>query len=150
MSHRSSRLVRSLLALFPLTLFGLGACAASGGPRPGAAGIGDPYYPNSGNGGFDVEHYDLELDVDMESATLAGRAALSATSRVGARHAAPPREGALTLLFLSQYPENFAGTKYRLGRWADRLRRGGHHVDLSVAVPAPHGERSAVIPSRTQ
>ena len=80
MSHRSSRLVRSLLALFPLTLFGLGACAASGGPRPGAAGIGDPYYPNSGNGGFDVEHYDLELDVDMESATLAGRATILATA----------------------------------------------------------------------
>jgi aminopeptidase N len=28
---------------------------------PGAAGVGDPYFPNLGNGGYDVAHYDLEL-----------------------------------------------------------------------------------------
>ena len=26
---------------------------------PGAPGIGDPYYPLDGNGGYDVAHYDL-------------------------------------------------------------------------------------------
>jgi aminopeptidase N len=30
-------------------------------PAPGSAGIGDPYFPLAGNGGIDVEHYDLEL-----------------------------------------------------------------------------------------
>ncbi|HEV3378811.1 MAG TPA: M1 family metallopeptidase [Thermoleophilaceae bacterium] len=29
---------------------------------PGAPGAGDPYYPFAGNGGYDVSHYDLELD----------------------------------------------------------------------------------------
>ena len=24
---------------------------------PGAAGAGDPYFPNAGNGGYDVSHY---------------------------------------------------------------------------------------------
>jgi aminopeptidase N len=30
-------------------------------PTPGAAGIGDPLYPTLGNGGYDVEHYALDL-----------------------------------------------------------------------------------------
>ncbi|MGI3784732.1 MAG: M1 family metallopeptidase [Janthinobacterium lividum] len=30
-------------------------------PQPGAAGIGDPLYPNLGNGGYDARHYDLKL-----------------------------------------------------------------------------------------
>ena len=31
--------------------------------KPGAPGIGDPYFPLDGNGGYDVEHYDLDLTV---------------------------------------------------------------------------------------
>ena len=43
-----------------------GATAApggSGGPRftAGAAGAGDPYFPFAGNGGYDVQHYDLDI-----------------------------------------------------------------------------------------
>ncbi len=30
---------------------------------PGAAGVNDPYFPNEGNGGYDVRTYDLALDV---------------------------------------------------------------------------------------
>ncbi|QKJ20699.1 M1 family metallopeptidase [Microbacterium hominis] len=44
-----------------------GALAAPGKPgqpryAPGAEGVGDPYFPYSGNGGYDVAHYDLDLD----------------------------------------------------------------------------------------
>ena len=28
---------------------------------PGSAGLGDPYFPKSGNGGYDVAHYEIEL-----------------------------------------------------------------------------------------
>ena len=42
------------------------------GPQPGAEGIGDPYFPELGNGGYDVDHYDLELAVDMDSGNLTG------------------------------------------------------------------------------
>ncbi len=31
----------------------------------GTAGIGDPYYPLMGNGGYDVQHYTLEIAVDV-------------------------------------------------------------------------------------
>jgi aminopeptidase N len=34
------------------------------GPRIGAAGVGDPYFPTMGNGGYDAVHYDLDLKVD--------------------------------------------------------------------------------------
>jgi hypothetical protein len=32
-------------------------------PLPGAAGIGDRYFAELGNGGYDVEHYAIVLDV---------------------------------------------------------------------------------------
>lgn len=32
----------------------------------GAEGVGDPYYPQAGNGGYDVERYDLELEVTIQ------------------------------------------------------------------------------------
>lgn len=40
-----------------------GAAAAPGTPRyaPGADGVGDSYFPLAGNGGIDVQHYDLAL-----------------------------------------------------------------------------------------
>lgn len=34
-------------------------------PTPGAPGIGDPYFPTDGNGGYDVTHYDL-ITVDYQ------------------------------------------------------------------------------------
>ena len=34
------------------------------GPVRGAPGIGDPYYPTLGNGGYDVQNYTISMDVD--------------------------------------------------------------------------------------
>ena len=39
---------------------------------PGEAGAGDPYYPNAGNGGYEVSHYDLELKFDRTPNRLEG------------------------------------------------------------------------------
>jgi hypothetical protein len=33
----------------------------------GAAGIGDPYFPLLGNGGYDVRHYDASISYDPAS-----------------------------------------------------------------------------------
>lgn len=33
-------------------------------PEPGSPGIGDPYFPTLGNGGYDVAHYDIALEYD--------------------------------------------------------------------------------------
>jgi len=38
--------------------------------RPGGSGVGDPYFPQLGNGGYDALHYTLDIDVDMRTNTL--------------------------------------------------------------------------------
>jgi hypothetical protein len=45
---------------------------------PGAPGIGDPYFPLDGNGGYDVRHYDLEVAYDPDTDVLTGKATISA------------------------------------------------------------------------
>src|SRR5688500_19187198 len=51
-----------------------------GAPTPGAPGIGDPYYPLDGNGGYDVAHYDLDLRYDPATDVLSGTATVEATA----------------------------------------------------------------------
>ena len=46
--------------------------------RPGAPGIGDPYFPLDGNGGYDVQHYLLDLRYEPATDLLAGRATIRA------------------------------------------------------------------------
>lgn len=57
------------------------ACSAGTGGvegKPGASGLRDPYFPKLGNGGYDVTHYDLTLDVDPDGQTLRGTAEITA------------------------------------------------------------------------
>jgi aminopeptidase N len=54
--------------------------ASAAGTGPGAPGIGDPYYPTYGNGGYDVSHYDLNLDYQPATDRLDGTATLTATA----------------------------------------------------------------------
>src|SRR3954452_6570883 len=49
---------------------------ASKAGRPGSAGIGDPYYPQDGNGGIDVLHYDVHDSYAFGSGLLAGKTKL--------------------------------------------------------------------------
>jgi aminopeptidase N len=53
---------------------------ALGGEEIGAPGIGDPYFPEMGNGGYDVRHYDLTLSVDMAEGTIQAKAEITARS----------------------------------------------------------------------
>ncbi|MCY1137896.1 M1 family metallopeptidase [Actinoplanes sp. Pm04-4] len=47
---------------------------------PGAEGIGDPYFPKYGNGGYDVAGYDLKLRFDPKTDQLTGTATITATA----------------------------------------------------------------------
>lgn len=49
-------------------------------PQPGAPGIGDSLMPTLGNGGYDAQHYTLELDVDMENGFLDGTVTMEAVA----------------------------------------------------------------------
>jgi len=49
----------------------------------GAPGIGDPYFPKYGNGGYDVAGYDLKVRYDPASGNLTGTATITATATQG-------------------------------------------------------------------
>ena len=57
----------------------VGACdPGAPDPQPGADGIGDAYAPHLGNGGYDVQAYDLNLVWDDVTNELSGTAAVEA------------------------------------------------------------------------
>ncbi|MFD4625241.1 M1 family metallopeptidase [Streptomyces sp. NPDC058475] len=70
---RSARLGALATAAASLLLI-----AASSAPTPGADGIGDPYFPQLGNGGFDARHYDLDVAYNPDTDRLDGRTTLTA------------------------------------------------------------------------
>jgi aminopeptidase N len=46
----------------------------------GSDGSGDPFFPQAGNGGYDVSHYSLTIDYDQPANLLSGRAVIQATA----------------------------------------------------------------------
>ncbi|WP_053650748.1 M1 family metallopeptidase [Streptomyces sp. XY431] len=72
------RLIVSAAAGALALLLSVPASAAQAGP--GAAGIGDPYYPNAGNGGYDVSHYDIRLKYTPTTDELEGTTTVLATA----------------------------------------------------------------------
>jgi hypothetical protein len=74
--------VRAIVALVVLCLAVIPAPAAAGGPpfTQGSSGIGDPYFPDDGNGGYDVGHYDLDLQLDPATGVLTGVATIKAVA----------------------------------------------------------------------
>ncbi|NWF24930.1 M1 family metallopeptidase [Streptomyces sp. PKU-EA00015] len=65
-------------ALAATLLLAIPASAAN--TSVGAPGIGDPYYPAAGNGGYDVSHYDLRLTYQPQTDLLKGTATILATT----------------------------------------------------------------------
>jgi aminopeptidase N len=64
------------------------ACAATPAAHaqahaPGASGLGDPYFPKSGNGGYDVSHYGIALRYRPNSRRAVATTVLSAAATQG-------------------------------------------------------------------
>ena len=72
-------MVRALLSGFALFLV-TAAAAAAAEFTPGSSGLGDPFFPNGGNGGYDVANYDLKLAYDPATDVLDGKAVVTATA----------------------------------------------------------------------
>ena len=68
--------------LAPLALAAL-AVPTSAGADVGSSSLGDPYFPDAGNGGYDVSSYDLELDYTPKKNRLRGTATIAATATIG-------------------------------------------------------------------
>lgn len=60
----SRRLFVAIIAIILLIL--TMNIAIAGEPVPGSDGMGDPFFPQFGNGGYDAQHYDLIMSVDVE------------------------------------------------------------------------------------
>ena len=73
----TKRLVRTMLCTGVFAL-ALGAAASAANFTPGSPGLGDPMFPNAGNGGYDVQHYGLTLDYTPSSNQLTATAVISA------------------------------------------------------------------------
>ena len=66
-----------------IAAFGLGAVGSAGAVEsfvPGSPGLGDPFFPNAGNGGYDVAHYSLTLGYEPSTNQLSGSATISAVA----------------------------------------------------------------------
>ena len=70
-------MIRALLRGFALLLVTATAAAAAEF-TPGSSGLGDPFFPNGGNGGYDVANYDLKLAYDPATDVLDGKAVVTA------------------------------------------------------------------------
>jgi aminopeptidase N len=78
-------MLRALALSLAVAVLGVPAAASaapsSAAPSPGAAGLGDRLFPQLGNGGYDVQHY----DVDLRYATSAPSQAMQGTVNIVAR-----------------------------------------------------------------
>nr|WP_284287461.1 hypothetical protein [Angustibacter aerolatus] len=90
--------------------------------RAGSAGIGDPYYPTYGNGGYDVTNYDVRVGYTPRTDRLTGRTTVTATATQKPA-LVPPRPGA----------EGLVGHRRR------RPREGRAHRSRARRHAAPHG-----------
>ncbi|WP_411574737.1 M1 family metallopeptidase [Streptomyces fradiae] len=99
---------------------------------PGAPGIGDPYYPASGNGGYDVAHYDLRLRYQPSTDLLEGTATILAT---------PTQNLSCFNLDLG-----LKALEVRVnGRKASFTTSGAQELEITPAVPLPKDRPVSVV-----
>jgi aminopeptidase N len=113
----------------------LGATGAASGQgpapapcEPGAAGVGDDYFPSYGNGGYDVLNYDLDVSYDPATDRVDGRAAISARATQS----------------LCSFNLDLVGMEVHRIEVADRqatFSREGQELTVTPQRPLPDGER---------
>ncbi len=103
--------------------------ASPDNPQPGAAGFGDPYYPNFGNGGYDALHYIIVLDAEIGPNTI--------TAEVTMQAAALEDLTSLNLDFVGLEVDRVAVD----GVEAQYKRSGG---ELTIYLPAPLSAGEAI------
>ncbi|MFB7916881.1 M1 family metallopeptidase [Streptomyces sp. NPDC056061] len=111
-------------------LLAIPASAAEG--TVGAPGIGDPYYPASGNGGYDVSHYDLRLKYQPATDLLEGTATILAT----------------TTQALSRFNLDFGldVSEVRVnGKKAAFARNGEQELEITPSATLPKGKALSVV-----
>ncbi len=74
------RLRRAAVCIAALAIVASASAAPASATKyvHGAPGLGDPFFPNAGNGGYDVRHYRLEIAYDPATQRLDGTAVIRA------------------------------------------------------------------------
>jgi aminopeptidase N len=103
----------------------------AGATEIGSAGLGDPIYPHLGNGGYDVTHYAIKLEVDMASNTITG------TTTIQAQATLPLRRFNLDFLGL-------AIDAIRVNSLPARFERTGSELTATPATPLASGQPFSV------
>ncbi|MFE3542547.1 M1 family metallopeptidase [Nocardia sp. NPDC059177] len=113
-------------AALALLVLGIGPAVADPA-LIGAPGLGDPYYPLDGNGGYDVRHYDIGVAYDPPTHHLRG------TARIDALATQP----------LAQFNLDFRGPEVAMvtvnGQPAGFTRDGEHELVVTPLLPLPAG-----------
>ena len=73
-----ARAVVFLIGMLALTFASAGSAWAAF--TPGSPGLGDPFFPLAGNGGYNVSHYGLSLSYEPSTNQLSGTATINATA----------------------------------------------------------------------
>ncbi|MCX4984628.1 M1 family metallopeptidase [Streptomyces sp. NBC_00572] len=118
-----SALAASLLLAIP---------ASAADFTPGAPGIGDSYYPTSGNGGYDVSHYDLRLKYQPATDLLEGTATIVATAKQN----------------LSRFNLDLGLTVSEVrvnGRLAKFTASGAHELEVTPAAPLEKNKAISIV-----
>lgn len=123
---------RMIVAAASAALLLLANPASAAAPTPGAPGIGDPYYPTYGNGGYDVSHYDLRLTYQPATDRLDGTATILATATQN----------------LSRFDLDFALDVSEVlvnGRKAAFAATGEQELEITPATPLAKGAQATVV-----
>ena len=130
----SGRIVRraATAVMAAVTVLAVAAPATAGRSGVGSPGLGDPYYPFAGNGGYDVRHYSLNLDY-VRSTNF-----LKASTTVTARATQDLRRFNLDL-------RGFTITKLTVNHLPASYRREGvHELVITPRVPLRKGKTFVV------
>jgi aminopeptidase N len=115
-----------------IAIAGLLLPASAMAQSPGSPGSGDPYFPSMGNGGYEVDHYDLNLAVRPKPDKLRAIATIGATATQA----------------LSSFNLDFRGLRVTSatvdGAPASVARRGGE-MTVTPAAPLASGARFTVV-----
>lgn len=74
------RIVLALVFVLVISSAQLVAPSAQAGFSPGDIGIGDPYFPLQGNGGYNVENYDISVRYDPAQTVMFGETTITAVT----------------------------------------------------------------------
>ena len=121
------RLAAGFLAVVAVSLGVTGTAAANarGEFTPGAAGIGDGYYPLYGNGGYDVRAYGVSIRYDPSNDSLVGFARITAVATQN----------------LSQFNLDFVGLTIRSLKVNGRKAGWTRELDHELVITPRRGHR---------